>query len=55
MKIGDVIYEIEGVAVDTKAQFRYQLYKHQPGDKIKIKYYRGTEKKSCDVTLSTNN
>lgn len=54
LKIGDVIYEIEGEKVETKAQFRYQLYKHQPGDKIKIKYYHGKDKKNCELVLSTN-
>ena len=51
---GDVIYEVSGEKVDTKAQFRYELYKHQPGDTIEIKYYRGKDKKNTKITLTTS-
>ena len=51
---GDVIYEVSGEKVDTKAQFRYELYKHQPGDTIEIKYYRGKDKKTTKITLTTS-
>lgn len=51
---GDVVCEIAGETVSTKAQFRYELYKHQPGDTIEIKYYRGKDKKTTKITLSTS-
>jgi len=52
---GDVIYEVAGEKVTTMAEFRYELYKHRPGDTIEIKYYRGKDKKTAKVTLVENN
>ena len=48
---GDVIYEVENETIDDIASFRYILYKHQVGDKIKVKYYRGKKQMEVDVKL----
>lgn len=48
---GDVIFSINDVDVDTKAEFRYELYKNNVGDKIKIKYYHGKNQKEVSLTL----
>lgn len=49
---GDVIYEVEGEVINDIASFRYILYKHQVGDKLEVKYYRGKDQQKVDVTLT---
>lgn len=51
LKKGDVIYEVDGKEITDIGSFRYVLYKHKVGDKIDVKYYRGTDKKEVTVTL----
>lgn len=51
LKKGDVIIEIDGVKIDDTSKFRYVLYKHNIGDTIKVKYYRGDEVKETSITL----
>lgn len=51
---GDVITKINDVDIKTIASFRYELYKHRPGDSVTLEYYRGKDKKSANVTLATN-
>lgn len=41
--IGDVIVDIDGEKVKDVQHFKYLLYKHSIGDKIKIKYYRNNQ------------
>lgn len=48
---GDVIFEINNVKVASKAQFRYELYKHKPGNTIEIKVHRGSEDKTLNLIL----
>ena len=52
LKLGDVIVEMDGVKIEDTSHFRYQLYKHKIGDKVKIKYYRNN--KLLDTTLELN-
>ena len=40
LKVGDVVIELDGQKVEDVSHFKYLLYKHKIGDKIKIKYYR---------------
>lgn len=40
LKVGDVIIELDGEKVDDVSHFKYLLYKHKIGDKIKVRYYR---------------
>ena len=49
LKVGDVIIEIDGEKVDNVSHFKYILYKHKLGDKIKVKYYR--ENKIGETTI----
>jgi len=49
LKVGDVIIEIDGEKVDDVSHFKYILYKHKLGDKIKVKYYR--ENKIGETTI----
>lgn len=50
---GDVIVKIDGQAVEDQISLRKVLYKKQPGDTVKVEYYRGKELKTADVQLST--
>lgn len=54
LKKGDIITKLEGVETGTLAEFRYELYKHNVGDKIKITFYRDDKEMSIDVTLGKN-
>ena len=40
LKVGDVIVEMDGKKIENASYFKYLLYKHSVGDKVKIKYYR---------------
>ena len=49
---GDVVLEINGTKVSSMAEFKYELYKYKPGDKIKIKVNSNGTEKELDVTLT---
>ncbi|MDF7637589.1 S1C family serine protease [Leuconostocaceae bacterium ESL0958] len=48
----DVIVGIDGETVNTQADLREQLYRHQVGDKTKLTYYHGSTKKTVTVKLN---
>ncbi|MBL0385103.1 trypsin-like peptidase domain-containing protein [Tumebacillus sp. ITR2] len=48
---GDVITKIDDTQVDDQIALRKALYKKQPGDKIKVEFYRGKEQKTIEMTL----
>lgn len=50
----DIIIGIDGEEVSTVAELRYELYKHEPGDKIEIKYIRNNKEKTVEITLTEN-
>ena len=50
----DIIIGIDGEEISTVAELRYELYKHEPGDKIKIKYIRNNKEKTVEITLTEN-
>lgn len=50
LKVGDVIVEMDGEKIEDSSHFRFNLYKHKVGDKVKIKYYR--ENKIEETTIS---
>ena len=52
LKVGDVIVEMDGVKIEDTSYFKYQLFKHKVGDKVKIKYYR--DNKLLETTLELN-
>lgn len=51
LRVGDVIIELEGVSVKNTASLRYELYKHNIGDTIKIKYVRGDKTSTTSIKL----
>ena len=54
LKKGDIITKLADVDTRNLADFRYQLYKHNVGDKVKITFYRDDKEMSVDVTLGKN-
>ena len=51
---GDAIIAIDDVEITSAATLRYQLYKHNVGDKIKVKVKRGNETKTFTVKLQAS-
>ena len=51
---GDVIIGIGDEEVKSVAELRYELYKYNPGDKIKIKYIRNNKENKVEITLTEN-
>ena len=52
-KTGDIIIEINGNKISNVAYLRYELYKHNIGDTIKITYEREGKEKTVSVKLSS--
>ena len=48
---GDIITRLNDKQVKSRAELRYQLYKYNVGDTIKITYYRDGTEKTVDATL----
>jgi serine protease Do len=51
LKVGDIITDINGVAVNTSSQLQEQVSRFRPGDKIKVGYLRGGDKEVATATL----
>lgn len=51
LKKGDVILQIGDVKIKNKAELRYELYKYNVGDKLKIVYYRDGKTEEVEVKL----
>ena len=51
LKVGDIITDINGVAVNTASQLQEQVSRFRPGDKIKVGYLRNGDQKSVNATL----
>lgn len=54
LKKGDIITKINDEDTGTLAEFRYELYKHDVGEKIKVTFYRNGKEQSAEVTLGKN-
>lgn len=52
---GDKILKIDNESISSTAQFRYQLYKYNVGDKITLTIERNKKEKKLNVTLSSAN
>ena len=53
MKSGDIITEINGKDISNVAYLRYELYKHDIGDTIKVTIERDGKEKTLSVKLSS--
>ena len=55
LKSGDKIIKVNDVEVSNTSYFRYELYKYNIGDKIKITVERDGKEKDFNVTLTSSN
>ncbi len=51
LKKGDIITKLEKEEISSVAELRYELYKHNPKDKITITYNRNGKELTTEVTL----
>lgn len=51
LKKGDIITKLGDEEIGGLAEFRYELYKHDVGDKLIISYYRNGKEKTTTITL----
>ena len=54
LKKGDIIVKLGGEDTGSLAEFRYELYKHDVGDKVEIEFYRNDKIQKTTVTLGKN-
>lgn len=54
LKKGDIITKLGDKEVSTLAEFRYELYKHEVGETIKLTFYRNGKETTANVTLGKN-
>ena len=54
LKAGDIVKEIDGEEVENSSYFKYKLYSHNIGDKVKIKIERDGKEKTVEVKLKSN-
>ena len=48
---GDIITKVGKTEINSRAKLRYELYKHNVGDSIKITYYRDGKEKTTTLIL----
>jgi photosystem II stability/assembly factor-like uncharacterized protein len=51
LKVGDILLSVDGKPTGTTAALVEILRPHKPGDKVKVAYQRGSDRKDADVTL----
>jgi serine protease Do len=51
IRVGDVIVAIDGQDVANSGDFLAILAKHRAGDRVRVDLYRGSQRRSLDVTL----
>jgi serine protease Do len=54
LKKGDIIVKLGGEDTGSLAEFRYELYKHEVGEKVEIEFYRGGKLQKTTITLGKN-
>jgi serine protease Do len=52
---GDIITHLNDSPISSIAEFRYELYKHSPGESLKVTYIRNGKEKTTTVKLTENN
>lgn len=52
LKSGDIIVKLDDADITSLAYLKYQLYKHNVGDKVEISYYRGNDLKTTTIHLT---
>lgn len=54
LKKGDIIIKLNNDEIKNVAYLKYNLYKYDVGDKVKVIVYRGSDKKSLEISLGEN-
>ena len=54
LESGDIITEINGNSIKNIAYLRYELYKYDINDTIKVKVLRDSKEKEFSIKLSSN-
>ncbi len=54
-KKGDIVVKVNDSSVSSIAEFRYELYKYDVGNKIKLTFYRDNKLRTSDITLGKTN
>ena len=54
LKKNDIITKLGGEDTRSLAEFRYELYKHEVGEKVEIVYYRDGKEQKTMITLGKN-
>ena len=54
LKKGDIIVKLNDEEVGSIAEFRYELYKYEVGNKVKLSFYRDGKLQTANVTLGKN-
>lgn len=54
IRAGDIIIKIDGEEVENSSHFKYKLYSHEIGDKVKITVNRNNKEKTLTVELESN-
>ena len=51
LKKGDIITKLGDKKTESLAEFRYELYKLSPNDKVKVTYIRDGKEQTTTITL----
>ena len=51
---GDIIISLAGEKIESIAEFRYQLFKHTPGEEVEVEFLRNNKVKKVKVKLTEN-
>ena len=51
LKKGDIITKLAGKEVGSLAEFRYELYKHNPNEEVEVTYLRDGKEQTTKLTL----
>ena len=54
LKAGDVITVVDGRLIDSADELTVTVQMHQPGDTVKVRYYRGSKQNDVTVTLAAD-
>ena len=54
LKKGDIIVSLGEEKTGSLAEFRYELYKHEVGEKVQVTYYRDGKIQKTTITLGKN-
>ena len=54
LKKGDIILQLAEEKIKSVAKFRYELYRHEVGEKVEVTYMRNGKIKTKKVTLTEN-